>query len=241
MRGLANRLARLSGVVAVTLGGSRGQGTHRPDSDWDFGLYYRGTIDADEVRGLGYEGTVVSPGDWAYPMNGGAWLAVEGQEVDILYRDLDDVERWIAESEQGRWELYRVPGYLAGMPSYTLVAELALGEVLFGSLPHPAYPPALRESAYRRWNWEANFALEHADSHRQAGDVAACAGKCALAILALSHARLAASGRWVLNEKGIVGRAQLKELDAAFPLNNGDGAIIDLIEQIRRELHEVDG
>jgi predicted nucleotidyltransferase len=61
MEWLAERLSRIPGVVAVTLGGSRAQGTHRPDSDCDFGLYYERAIDPDDVRAMGYEGTVVAP------------------------------------------------------------------------------------------------------------------------------------------------------------------------------------
>lgn len=38
----ADRLAALPTVQAVALGGSRAQGTHRPDSDWDLAVYYRG-------------------------------------------------------------------------------------------------------------------------------------------------------------------------------------------------------
>ena len=38
----------------------------------------------------------------------------------------------------------RVEGYLAGLASYVLVAELALGEVLAGALPRPEFPDALR-------------------------------------------------------------------------------------------------
>jgi hypothetical protein len=108
-------------------------------------------IDPAAIRALGYPGTVVAPGEWAYPMNGWAWLTVEGQKVDVLYRDLDDVEKWIDEAEQGRWELYRVPGYLCGMPSYVLVGELALCRVLLGTLPRPSFPERLRLSAPRRW------------------------------------------------------------------------------------------
>lgn len=37
----ADRLAALPTVRAVTLGGSRAQGTERPDSDWDLAIYYR--------------------------------------------------------------------------------------------------------------------------------------------------------------------------------------------------------
>lgn len=51
-------MAGVEGVVAVALGGSRAQGTHRPDSDWDFGLYYRGTLDPEAIRALGPEAAV---------------------------------------------------------------------------------------------------------------------------------------------------------------------------------------
>jgi predicted nucleotidyltransferase len=54
MEHLAGRLAAIPGVVAVTLGGSRARGTARADSDWDFGLYYRGSIDPADVRSLGW-------------------------------------------------------------------------------------------------------------------------------------------------------------------------------------------
>jgi predicted nucleotidyltransferase len=40
---LATELAGVPGVAAVVLGGSRAAGTHRPDSDWDLGIYYRGS------------------------------------------------------------------------------------------------------------------------------------------------------------------------------------------------------
>jgi hypothetical protein len=38
---VADRLGALPCVKAVTLGGSRAEGTHRPDSDWDFSIYYQ--------------------------------------------------------------------------------------------------------------------------------------------------------------------------------------------------------
>jgi len=61
---LAGELARLTGVVAVVLGGSRATGTHGPDSDWDVGVYYRGMIDPGGLRGLGHEGYVSEVGEW---------------------------------------------------------------------------------------------------------------------------------------------------------------------------------
>ncbi|HEX2774189.1 MAG TPA: nucleotidyltransferase domain-containing protein [Micromonosporaceae bacterium] len=49
---LPDRLVAVQGVVAIALVGSRARGTHRPDSDWDLGLYYRGDLDVDGLRAL---------------------------------------------------------------------------------------------------------------------------------------------------------------------------------------------
>jgi Polymerase beta, Nucleotidyltransferase len=38
---------------AVNLGGSRARGDFRPDSDWDFAVYYRGEIDPRPLEELG--------------------------------------------------------------------------------------------------------------------------------------------------------------------------------------------
>ena len=140
VRELAGRLSKIPGVAAVALGGSGAGGTAIADSDWDFGLYYRDEIRADDVRALGYEGTVVEAGEWGRLLNGGARLTVEGQRVDLLYRDLDVVQHWLNEAEAGRYELDLVEGYLAGMASYVLVGELAQAEVLAGELPRPSFP-----------------------------------------------------------------------------------------------------
>jgi hypothetical protein len=165
-------------------------------------------------------------------MNGGAWLTIDRQKVDILYRDLDDVRRWTEEAEQGRWELYRMPGYLCGMPSYVLVAELALCRVLAGSLPRPDFPARLRETAPGRWRWEADFALRHADAHARRGDTAACLGKLSFAILAEAHARLCEEGEWVVNEKHLVERAGLAGVERLLR-GTRDSDLSDVVARVR--------
>jgi predicted nucleotidyltransferase len=144
---LVEQVARVPGVRAVTLGGSRARGVARPDSDWDIGLYYRGGIDSDAIRELGYAGHVTEPGEWGRIVNGGAWLEIDRERVDLLYRDLDVVEHWIAESDAGRFEIDRVGGHVAGLPTYVLAGELALGTVLRGTLPRPSFSAALRRAA----------------------------------------------------------------------------------------------
>lgn len=136
---------------------------------------------------------------------------VERERVDLLYRDLDTIEHWLAETEEGRFEVDAVAGHVAGLPTYTLAGELALGTVLRGSLPRPAFPAALRRAAPPWWEGRAAFALYIAEAHAGRGDAAAVAGLLAQAVLAAAHARLAAHGTWVLNEKGLAARAGLDE------------------------------
>src|SRR5215469_10189657 len=54
----ADALARLPGVRAVALGGSRAAGTAQPDSDWDFAVYYRGSFDPASLGTLGWPGEI---------------------------------------------------------------------------------------------------------------------------------------------------------------------------------------
>ena len=59
---VGSRLAALPGVEAATLGGSRVEGTSRPDSDWDLSLYYRGHFEAQTLRDIGWPGQVAELG-----------------------------------------------------------------------------------------------------------------------------------------------------------------------------------
>jgi Nucleotidyltransferase domain len=107
---LAARLAAIPGVVAVTLGGSRATNTAVEGSDWDFGLYYRRTLDPAGIVALGWPGRVFAPGQWGRIVTGGARLTIDRTQVDLIYRDLHDVEHWTAAAEDGRFEIQREAG-----------------------------------------------------------------------------------------------------------------------------------
>jgi hypothetical protein len=92
-RGHAIDCDTVGGLVVVTLGESRATNTHEEGSDWDFGAYYRGTIGPDDVRALGWTGQVFAHGAWCRLVDVGAWLQVDGQAVDLIYRHLDEVLR----------------------------------------------------------------------------------------------------------------------------------------------------
>jgi hypothetical protein len=206
---LAARLAAIPGVLAVTLGGSRATNTAVEGSDWDFGLYYRGRLDPADIVALGWPGQVFAPGEWGRIVNGGAWLTIDGTKVDLIYRDLDRVEHWTSAAEQGEFEIQREVGYVAGIATYVLAGELALGRVLAGELPRPGFPPKLRQTAPQAWYRLAAGALHFADVHAGRQDRVGCLANLGQAVLATAQGRLAAAGEWILNEKRLTERAGL--------------------------------
>lgn len=212
---VAERLYALPTVQAVALGGSRAAGTHRADSDWDLALYYRGGFDPQTLRDVGWPGQVFEIGGWGGGVfNGGAWLEMEGSRVDVHYRDLDSVEHELAEAQAGRFRIEPLLFHLAGIPSYLVVAELALARTLRGSLPRPDYPAALRRPAPQHW-WEAAvLTMTYArDTHARGGHVTPCLGLLAQGVAQTAHAVLAGRGEWITNEKQLLTRAGLNHLD----------------------------
>lgn len=213
---VADRLGDLPGVAAVTLGGSRAEGTQRPDSDWDFSLYYRGRFDPGELGALGWPGEIFPVGGWGGGVfNGGAWLRVDGRAVDVHYRDLDDVEFHLAEAREGRYKVEHLLFHLAGVPTYIVVGELAVNVLLRGELPAPdGYPDKLRAAAHRAWLADAVRTLSYARAaYATRGNLAQTAGAIALAFTQGAHAALAARGEWVTNEKTLLDRAGLRAAD----------------------------
>ncbi|SDH74167.1 Nucleotidyltransferase domain-containing protein [Sinosporangium album] len=213
---VADRLAGLPAVRAVSLGGSRAEGTHTPDSDWDLAIYYRGGFDPADLRAVGWHGEVSEIGGWGGGVfNGGGWFTIDGQRVDVHYRDLDVIDHELSESRQGRFTWEPLMFHLAGIPSYLVVAELAVNQVLRGALPRPEYPQALREAAPPMWRGRAALTLHYAKAaYVRRGQATEVAGALATAAMNTAHAVLAARGEWVTNEKRLLDRAGLRGIDA---------------------------
>lgn len=216
---VAERLAGLPGVASVVLGGARAAGPQHATSGWSLGVYHRGPLDATVPAALAEldpAGVVTQPGEWGRLMDGGAWLLVDDTRVDVRYRDLDTVEHWIAEAVEGRFEIDGVPGHLAGMPTYALAGEAALGRVLAGDpdgVPRPEVPPALAEHAPEAWRFRRSFSLATAEAHAGRRDVSTAAGMMARAAIEEAHARCCERREWVVDEEGLLGRAGLEAAD----------------------------
>jgi hypothetical protein len=210
---LVEVLAAMPGAVAVVLGGSRALGTNDAGSDWDLGLYYRGGID---LTALAARGTVFPPGSWGRVMNGGAWLRCGGEKVDVLLRDLDVVEYWTRRAEEGEFERDALLGYLAGIPTYSLSAELASCRPLHGEIPASPFPPKLVASAPPTWRFCRSLSLDYARMQARRGNLAGATGQAAAAVMEEAHAILCERGQWVCNEKRLIETAGLVSLNALF-------------------------
>lgn len=206
---MAGRLVDVPGVVGVMLGGSRARGEHRPDSDWDLGVYYRGPLDLDALQALaGPEVEIAGPGSWGPWVDGGAWLVVDGTPVDWILRDLDRVEQVWADCRAGRFEVGTQVGHPLGFWSPCYAGEVALGQVLAdptGTLTDlrasARYPEPLREALVAA-AWEASFLVGSATKGAARADTLYVALCLARAVGVLVQSLHAAHGRWCLNEKG---------------------------------------
>jgi Nucleotidyltransferase domain len=233
---VAERLGRLPGVAAVTLGGSRAEGTHRPDSDWDFSIYYRGHFDLQALRDIGWPGEVFEVGGWSKGVfNGGAWLEIDGRRTDVHYRDLDVIDREIAAAQEGRFSIEPLMFHLAGIPSYLVLAELSVKRVLHGELPTPEYPAALRQRAREVWWGRADATFGYAREYPARQErLTQCAGLVAQAASQAAHAALAARGEWITNEKTLLTRAGLRQVDEFIVDARPDReALCDLVDRTR--------
>jgi len=210
---LVDILIDMPGTVAVVLGGSRAVRSEDEASDWDLGVYYRGEID---LTALSAFGTVFPPGSWGRVMNGGAWLECEGEKVDVILRDLDVVEYWTRRAQEGEFDRDALLGYLAGIPTYTLSAELALCLLLRGHVEAVSFPPKLAAAAPAVWRFCRSFSLEYARMHAKRGNVAGVAGQAAAAVMEEAHAISCERGQWVCNEKRLIEAAGLSSLNALF-------------------------
>lgn len=211
---MAQRLTEVPGVVGVMLGGSRARGEHRPDSDWDLGVYCRQPLDVAGLREPA--GTdVAGPGMWGPWVNGGAWLNAGGVAVDWILRDLDRVRRVWADCREGRYEVGVQMGHPLGFWSPCYAGEVALGTVLAD--PHgdlgrlkaevAVYPEPLRESLMGA-AWEAGFLVEVAAKGVSRADTLYVSLCLSRAVGVLVQALYAAERRWCLNEKGSLAVAE---------------------------------
>ncbi len=231
---LVDAIAAMPGTVAVVLAGSRALDCSDAGSDLDLGVYYRGAIDLTPLNAYGI---VHPPGSWGRVMNGGAWLRHEGERVDVILRDLDVVEHWMRCADRGEFEVDALLGYLAGVPTYLLAAELASCRPLRGDIPAAPFPPRLADAAPPRWRFCRTFSLDYARAHARRGNYAGTVGQVAKAMMEEAHAVVCERGQWLCNEKRLIdaaGLAHTQKLFVQVPIDSA--SLVQWVDQVADQL-----
>jgi predicted nucleotidyltransferase len=226
---IAERLRDVPGISAVVLGGSRGRGAARPDSDYDLGIYFD-SPDAFDIATLNHvaqdlddehRADLCTPiGGWGTWVVGGGWLRVDGAPVDFIYRELPRVQRVMDDCRVGKIEIGRQPGHPFGFVSAIYMGEVATCQLLWdrdGALAAlkaqtQPYPPALKRALLDK-RWEAAFCTAIAEKPAKRGDLNYVAGALFRGTTCLALALFGLNAQWWLNEKGAV------ELAGSFPLS----------------------
>lgn len=228
LRHIVPTLAKVPGVTAMALGGSRARGAGTESSDYDIGLYFCAAepLDDDRLRQAVAalvdhpDAAEVTPiGAWGPWIVGGAWLVVDDRKVDLLYRNLDDVAQVIETCRAGEISMHYQPGHPHGFCSAIWMGEVALcrplhdpGKMLAGLKEKTSpYPRQLGKALIKRFQWEIHFATENAELAVSRGEQTHIAGCAYRALACTAQVLFARNARYLINEKGALPEA------ATFP------------------------
>src|SRR5271155_5208759 len=134
------RVAKIDGIAAIVLGGSRARGTADDRSDIDLGIYYDGAhpfstpalgAAARELDDRHADGLVTSFGEWGPGVNGGGWLEIRGNHVDFLYREIGAVREAIEDCINGRVRSVYQLGHPLGFQMQIYAGEIHVCRPLF--------------------------------------------------------------------------------------------------------------
>lgn len=216
---------RVDGIIGIVLGGSRANGTHHPDSDFDIGLLFRGDKGFDLAALERVAGTLddehrpelVTPiGGWGPWVVGGGWLTIEGRAVDFIYRDIERVSRVVDDCRRGNVDICYQPASVAGFVTTTYMAELdaclplwdPTGEIAaLKALTRP-YPEALKAAMLDKLSWVPAHAAGSGRKTAAREDVTFAASMLFWAVASLVQMIFALNGEYLMNEKGAVARAE---------------------------------
>ncbi len=208
-------------VSAIVLGGSHALGTSHANSDLDIGVYYSqvAPFSIDDIRKVVRTVTKRSDSivtgfyDWGRWVNGGAWISVGPAKVDLLYRNIDQVEQAIIEARKGVWheDFDQQPTY--GFRSVTYLAEIDCGIPLYDLHGRIAalkrqvavYPAALKHTIVSDMLWPVEFTLIAARQFASARDTYNTVGCLTRIANYLTHALFALNETYYLNDKHALG------------------------------------
>jgi hypothetical protein len=187
LENIVNDIKILDNIQAIVLGGSYSTGNANKDSDMDIGIYYFGgrpfSINAIKEAAKKYDKnnnpTVTDFYEWGPWVNGGAWIKNRISEIDLLYRNIEQIEQTIDDAKNGKYE-----SNYEQQPPYGFISIIYLAETKYciplydpnGILTKMKneikyYPKELKHSIIADSLWSVEFTLLHLDGFYAKEDI----------------------------------------------------------------------
>ncbi|MGE8380950.1 MAG: nucleotidyltransferase domain-containing protein, partial [Sphingobacterium sp.] len=210
-------LRTIEHIEAIALGGSHATGRANENSDIDIAIYYneKQPFSIQDIREFVKKYTmddtpvVVGFYEWGPWVNGGAWMHTEVGKVDILYRNINQIENTIDEAQVGKWENHyeQQPPY--GFTSMIYLAECIACVPLYDAKGiinrlkrlSTKYPQALKESVINTALWSAEFTLAHLDGFASSKDIYNLSGSFARILKSLVETLFALNEIYPISDK----------------------------------------
>lgn len=217
---MVKELTKIDGIEGVVLGGSHARGTAQADSDVDLGIFYSEKFPPSviDLKNLSkkfdttQDCVVTDFYEWGPWVNGGAWIHTKGGKIDWLYRNIDQVNRVIEESNLGRftWDYRQQPPY--GFFSVTYLSDTYHNIILYDPNGKCAelrraveeYPEALRQALIREHLWSVEFSLFGGKKFAGRDCVYGTAGCMTRIAAELTQALFALNRVYFVTEKGVM-------------------------------------
>ena len=257
-------LSRLPGIQAIVLGGSYARGMAKEDSDVDLGLYYseNSPPSIQNIKDLAAKYSaatncvVTQFYEWGPWVNGGAWIHTNAGKIDWLYRNIDQMNRVLADAERGSfaWDFRQQPPF--GFFSVTYLADLndniilhdpnGLCKQLKSSVA--IYPEPLRTAIIQEHLWSVEFTLLNAKKYATRGCIYATVGCMTRMAAELTQVLFALNRVYFVTEKGAletIGTFTIRPKDYAKRMNAGlshpgsGDRLIDSLKIFEEIVHEV--
>jgi predicted nucleotidyltransferase len=206
-------------LTAIVLGGSHARGTHRPNSDLDIGLVYRPSqpFAIGDIRAIAQKFSAIPAAsvvtdfhEWGPWVNGGAWIYNDICKVDLLYRDLDELETTIRGANAGIWrhDFDQQPPF--GFRSVIYLGEIACcvplndpaGLIAQLKAEIKTYPEALKRRIIGDCLWSVQFTLFLARDFADRADIVNSAGCMTRIAHYFTQALFALNDTYFINDKG---------------------------------------
>ncbi len=212
-------ISKIPDVIAIVVGGSWAKGTAKVDSDIDLALYYEPKTPpnleilrkvANQFNDDPRQDILTNFGEWGPWINGGGWFSLQGQRVDLLYSNLEQVQFHVQEALKGRSSLNHQPGHPHGFHTHMFAGQIRLCNILYDPQHEitkhkqtlKVYPQKLKTSLIRNFLWQAEFALQVAEKGASRADIFYVNGFLFDCGASLVQVLFALNETFWLNEKG---------------------------------------